>query len=178
MNIECYKQDQSWIAERLSSPFLKRGALDIAIHNQLSNHLELSTNFLQIVSCIMIFYLSCWQYVSMPWWSIYMRPQWFNGHSLAPSLVPLVFTHHHPSPYSSLSTSSSSSPYSSYSSPFPLFSATRRIDIAQLSCGPAIQHVARYPENKIRFFQMDQFSFHIPYGGNYTLILRTFSSVS
>ena len=32
MNIECYKQDQSWIAERLSSPFLKRGALDIAIH--------------------------------------------------------------------------------------------------------------------------------------------------
>ena len=62
--------------------------------------------------------------------------------------------------------------------PFPLFSATRRIDIAQLSCGPAIQHVARYPENKIRFFQMDQFSFHIPYGGNYTLILRTFSSVS
>ena len=177
MNIECYKQDQSWIAERLSSPFLKRGALDIAIHNQLSNHLELSTNFLQIVSCIMIFYLSCWQYVSMPWWSIYMRLQWFNGHSLAPSLVPLVFTHHHPSPYS-LSTSSSSSPISSYSSPSPYFQPPGELISPNFPVGQPIQHVARYPENKIRFFQMDQFSFHIPYGGNYTLILRTFSSVS
>ena len=162
MNIECYKQDQSWIAERLWSPFLKRGALDIAIHNQLSNHSELSTNFLQILSCKMIFCLSCWQYVSMPWWSIYMRPQWFNGHSLAPSLVPLVFAHHHPSPYSSLSRSSSPSPISSYFSPSPYFHPAGELISPNFPVGQPIQHVARYPENKIRFFQMDQFSlFHM-----------------
>ena len=91
-----------------------------------------------------------------------MRPQWFNGHSLAPSLVPLVFTHHHPSPHSSLSRSSSSSPSSSYSSPSPYFHPAGELISPNFPVGQPIQHVARYPENKIRFSQVDQFSlFHM-----------------
>ena len=62
--------------------------------------------------------------------------------------------------------------------PSPYFQPPGELTSPNFPVGQPIQHVARYPENKIRFFQMDQFSFHIPYGGNYTLILKTFSSVS
>ena len=79
-----------------------------------------------------------------------------------PIFSPLVFTHHHPSPHSSLSRSSSSSPSSSYSSPSPYFHPAGELISPNFPVGQPIQHVARYPENKIRFSQVDQFSlFHM-----------------
>ena len=46
--------------------------------------------------------------------------------------------------------------------PSPYFHPAGELISPNFPVGQPIQHVARYPENKIRFFQMDQFSlFHM-----------------